>query len=82
MKIFIPKVSKFATTVKKLQNQYYEQMESEAREFLQNFYTQILLQPIYFSAAGFYVINFALMAGIVTGIASYEIILVQFYASK
>lgn len=75
-------MSNFATTVKKLQCQYYDQLKSETREFLQNFYVQLLLQPIYFSAAGFYVINFALLAGITTGIASYEIILVQFYASK
>lgn len=48
---------------------------------MQNFYVQLVLQPVYFSAAGFYVVNFALLAAITTGIASYEIILVQFYAS-
>jgi 7tm Chemosensory receptor len=39
-------------------------------------------QPIIFTAFDFYTINLGLRASIMTGIISYQIILVQFYASE
>lgn len=61
--------------------QFYDQIKDETREFLQNFYLQLVHQPVKFSAMGFFTIDLTLLASIVTGIVSYEIILVQFYTS-
>lgn len=41
-------------------------------DILQSFYIQINLQPIQFTTAGFYIINLPFLAGIFTGIASYQ----------
>jgi hypothetical protein len=52
------------------------QCETEPRsavmEILQSFYIQIGMQPIEFTAAGYYTINLNFLAGILTGIASYQ----------
>lgn len=70
-----------ATTINKIELNNYDQLKPEAREFLQNFYLQVNNQPIVFTAFGFFTINLALLASITTGVVSYQIILVQFYAS-
>lgn len=72
---------KIATNINKIESDCYEQLRSETREFMQNFYAQVINQPVVFTAYGFYTINLALFASIITGIVSYQIILVQFYAS-
>lgn len=41
-------------------------------EILQSFYMQLNMQPIHFTTAGFYTINLPFLAGIFTGIASYQ----------
>lgn len=74
-------MASIATSIKKIECENYEKLPSEAREFLQSFYSQLVHQPITFTAHGFYVINRALLAAISTTIISYEIILVQFYSS-
>lgn len=75
------KMSSLATSVKKLQNFNCDRLRPETREFIQNFYFQLVSQPLIFTAAGFYVINFTFYASIITGVTSYQIILVQFYTS-
>lgn len=70
-----------ATTVSKIECENYDQLTDEAREFVHKFYMQLIHQPILFTAYGFYTINLALLASITTGIVSYQIILVQFYAT-
>lgn len=74
-------MSKIATTVNIVGSENCEQLPQETREFVQNFYVQLVYQPVVFTAFGFYVINRTLLASITTGIVSYIIILVQFYAS-
>lgn len=74
-------MSEMATTVNKIGSENCEKLPPETREFLQNFYLQLVHQPVVFTAFGFYVINLTLLASITTGIVSYIIILVQFYAS-
>lgn len=70
-----------ATAINKLELDNYDDLQTETREFLQNFYLQVNHQPVVFTAFGFCTINLALLASITTGIVSYQIILVQFYAS-
>ena len=70
-----------ATKVCKTECENYEQMSLECRDFVHKFYMQINQQPIAFTAFGFCTINLPLMASIGTGIVSYQIILMQFYAS-
>ena len=74
-------MTKLATTVSKIECEYYEQMSEECQEFVHKFYLQLNHQPIIFTSYGFYTINLALFASITTGIVSYQIILVQFYAT-
>lgn len=72
---------KVATSIKVMESDHYDEIRAESREFLQSFYSQLINQPIVFTASGFYVINLPLLASIITGIVSYQIILVQFNAS-
>lgn len=48
------------------------EMTASTIDILQSFYIQINLQPITFTTAGFYTINLPFLAGIFTGIASYQ----------
>jgi hypothetical protein len=73
-------MTKITTAVCDIECENYEQLTDEAREFVHKFYMQLTHQPILFTAYSFYTINFALLASIITGIVSYQIILVQFYA--
>ena len=70
-----------AISIKNIQCEYLEQLRLEIREFLSNLYQQLIHQPVTFTAFGFYTINLGLLASISTGIVSYQIILLQFYAS-
>ncbi|CRK88194.1 CLUMA_CG001975, isoform A [Clunio marinus] len=70
-----------ATTLDVIQCEQFENIPTNVQIFLQSFYLQVNHQPVSFSAFGFYTINLTLLASIITGIVSYEIILVQFYAS-
>lgn len=70
-----------ATNLNKFESEGFNELRGETREFLHNFYSQTIHQPVIFTAYGFYNINLALLASIITGIVSYQIILVQFYAS-
>lgn len=74
-------MSELATNLKKFECEHYEKLQSEAREFLRSFYLQLIHQPVIFTAFGMYAINMTLIASIATEIVSYQIILVQFYAS-
>jgi 7tm Chemosensory receptor len=57
------------------------QHNTELRDLLQNFSLELVHQPVTFTVHGFYVINLSLLASIATGIVSYQILLIQFYAS-
>lgn len=59
----------------------FREINDDGRTLLHNFYTQIGCRPIRFSVSGFYVIDFALMASMFTGIVSYQVILIQVYIS-
>lgn len=72
---------KLANKIVKIECDNFELLRSDTRDFLQNFYLQLMHQPVVFTAHGFYAINLALLGSIITGIVSYQIILVQFYAS-
>lgn len=74
-------VLKFSFHVDFMVNCQLEELGSRSREILEKFYYQLNLQPVKFSALGFYTINQALLASIVTGVVSYQIILVQFHTS-
>lgn len=68
-------------SIKNIKFEHFEHLRSEIREFLSDFYQQMIHQPVTFTAFGFYTINLGLLASILTGIVSYQIILLQFYAS-
>ncbi|KAG5671383.1 hypothetical protein PVAND_001584 [Polypedilum vanderplanki] len=74
-------MTELATVVSKIECDNYEQLTDESREFVHKFYMQLNHQPVLFTAYGFYTINLALLASILTGIISYQIILIQFYAA-
>lgn len=74
-------MTEIATTVNKFESENSDQLPPETREFAQNFFLQLVHQPVVFTAFGFYFINLTLLASITTGIFSYIVILVQFYAS-
>jgi 7tm Chemosensory receptor len=74
-------MEKLASTIVRMQVNHQDELTFEMREALQSFYCQVTMQPIEFSAYGFFTLNLALLASITTGILSYLIILVQFYAS-
>lgn len=75
-------MSSLATAIKNLQCENYSTTTLEVQDFLNQFYTQIIQQPVIFTTAGFYDLNLSLLASIFTGVASYQIILVQFYVSS
>lgn len=65
-------------TIKKIECQNYDKLDYQARETLQQLYLQLNLQPVKFTALGFYTINLELLASILIGIFTYQVILVQF----
>lgn len=75
-------MTNIATTLKLVEIKNYGQLNIEVQECIEKFYLQLNYQPVIFTTAGFYKINLALLASIATGIVSYQIILVQFYAAK
>jgi 7tm Chemosensory receptor len=64
-----------------LESKNYSKLSPEMREILQNLYQQVVHQPIRFTAFGFFPINLTLLASIMTGVVSYQVILIQFYDS-
>ncbi|CRK88195.1 CLUMA_CG001976, isoform A [Clunio marinus] len=74
-------LKRIGATLNEMECDYYDLLTSETREFLQKFYLQLSHQPVIFTAFGFCNINLAMLGAIVIEIASYQIILVQFYAS-
>lgn len=74
-------MTSIAILIKNIECEHFDQLRPEIREFLGSLYQQMIHQPVVFTASGFYTINFTLLASISTGIVSYQIILVQFYAS-
>lgn len=74
-------MTSLTTSVKDLQCDRYETTSAEVQSFLNQFYQQLIHQPVVFTTGGFYSLNLALLASIFTGITSYQIILVQFYVS-
>lgn len=68
----------FSINVNKIEcNDFH--IDEEIRNTLHKFYLQLKLQPVMFTAFGFYKINLALLASVTTGVISYQIILVQFH---
>lgn len=74
-------MSKIASQINNIQSDHYDQLNGDTRDFLQSFYLQVIHQPVKFTAMGFYTISLGLLASILTGIVSYQIILVQFYST-
>ncbi|KAL7025145.1 hypothetical protein ACKWTF_013364 [Chironomus riparius] len=72
-------ISKLLLTISKIQ--FENDLKNSELDILRDFHMQIALQPLQFTTAGYYTINLQFLAGIFTGIASYEVILVQFYTS-
>lgn len=70
-----------ASTVSEVSAENDENLSRESVDILQNLYLQVVHQPVTFTAGGFFEINMELFASMITGVVSYEIILVQFYAS-
>lgn len=58
------------------------QVNGDVADILQRFYLQLHIQPISFTAFGFYKINLTLFASVITGTVSYQILLVQFHQSS
>lgn len=54
-------------------------MNNEMRFLLLSFYSQLNHQPLAFTAMGMYRISLSFLGSILTGIVSYQIILVQFH---
>jgi len=74
-------MTKLTTIIKQQESDHYDLLDSEKRQFLQNFFMHLIHKPVAFTALGFFTINQALLASIITGIVSYQIILVEFYAA-
>lgn len=74
-------MASFATTVKKIHCERAGNVSSDVRYAFDQFYLQLVHQPVTFTAAGFYAFNLSWLAAVFTGIATYLIILVQFYVS-
>lgn len=47
-------------------------LRSSTAETLKSFYLQVTLEPIQFTVADYYTMNLPFLAGIFTGVASYE----------
>lgn len=56
-------------------------LDPQLHDLLQNFTLELLHQPVTFTINGFYIINLSLLSSIAIGIVSYQILLIQFYAS-
>lgn len=52
------------------------------RDIIRSFHAQLSTNPISFTVFGFFAIDLSLLASILTGIISFQIILVQFHASE
>ncbi|CRK88197.1 CLUMA_CG001978, isoform A [Clunio marinus] len=74
-------IKKLATTVNKIECENFDYLKTDIRQVLESFYSQLISQPVEFTANDFYTINLALLGSIITSVTFYEIILVQFYAS-
>jgi 7tm Chemosensory receptor len=72
-------VTKIATNIILLDSR--DQLDSKSHEILLSFYQQVIHHPIKFTAFGLYSINLQLLASIITGVVSYQVILIQFYAT-
>lgn len=70
-----------AITIAETCTQMKENFKGETARLLQQLYSQTTLQPITFTAYGFFVINLELFSSIMIGTLSYLIILIQFSAS-
>jgi 7tm Chemosensory receptor len=73
---------KLASTIGNMQAEFHRVQTIEMRDLLQSFYSQVRLRPVVFTACDFFTIDLTLLASITTGIFSYIIILVQFYAAQ
>ena len=52
--------------------QFDNDLGNNEQDILRDFYMQISMQPLEFTTFGYYTLNMQFLAGIFTGIASYE----------
>ena len=64
--------SKILSMVLPSKIQFEVDLHNSELEILRDFHLQIALQPLQFTTDGYYTINLQLLAGIFTGVASYE----------
>lgn len=74
-------MSQISVTINLVESDYHQKLSPETHQILRSFFSQVVNQPVKFTAAGFYTINLPLLASIITGVVSYQIILIQFHAS-
>lgn len=70
-----------ASTISEVSAEGVSSLQRDSVNILQKFYLQVVHQPVEFTASGLFKINMELFASIITGVVSYQIILVQFHAS-
>lgn len=68
--------------VEKIESKNFETLQADEKEILKSFHIQLSVNPVCFSVYGIFVIDLALLVRILTGIISFQIILVQFHANK
>lgn len=68
--------------VEKIESRNFEALQSDEKEILKSFHIQLSVNPVCFSVYGIFVIDLSLLVRILTGIISFQIILVQFHANK
>lgn len=67
--------------IEQFETENHHNLDQESRITLNSFYMQLSSHPIFFTMLGFFNINLNLLAQILTGVTSFQIILVQFQAS-
>lgn len=71
---------KLATTIANIQSNLHDHLTIRMRELLQSFYSQLVIDPISFTACGCLKINLTLLTSFITGVLPYLIIMIQFYS--
>jgi 7tm Chemosensory receptor len=74
-------MSSLAKTIKKVEFDNFDHVDPQTLKFLKSFYSRVVHQPITFTAFEFFTLNLPLLTSIATGVVSYLVILIQFYAS-
>lgn len=68
--------------VEKIESKKYALLSVDEREILKSFHFQLSMNPVCFTIYGIFNIDLSLLARILTGIMSFQIILVQFHANQ